>query len=528
MFKHALAVGLGAWCASAAVADSFSWTSFDKGQPLQLNGVAAIADGALVLTPDQGGAIGSAFLSDKVVLVNGFDVTFGVRIGGKGSAFGLGDGMTFFIHNGGSGYMGEGGSGLGYAGQVVGLAFEIDTWPAPDDQIAIHDSLASTDPRVGPCFLSAEESSALFAVGGFTIKDGREHTIRVRYDGSQIEIFLDDLRNPVMATGYDLDMVACGGDSLLDENGAAWIGFTASTGGAQEAHVVTRWSFTNELGPACGTIPGNFVPEQCMALNGDARPAEGGGVMLTENLSGQGGSAWADDKKFLACGFDTSFVFSIGTASPGGDGMAFVIQDAGLDALGGGGSGLGYAANGGNGIPRSLAIEIDTFSLFAEFPASHLSVQTDGVNQNRWEDAFSLGHAAVPYTFVNGDLHHLRVVYEPGSLNLFLDGAVAPTLSVAVDLQSINGQSILDADGAAWLGFTAGTGGATQSHTVHAWDFSAGAPRVADLTGDCKVNGADLGQLLSQWGSAGGPADFDGDGHVGGSDLGILLSNWGG
>jgi len=48
-----------------------------------------------------------------------------------------------------------------------------------------------------------------------------------------------------------------------------------------------------------------------------------------------------------------------------------------------------------------------------------------------------------------------------------------------------------------------------------------------DLNGDGVVDGADLGELLSQWGPCVGcSADLNGDGVVDGVDLGILLSNW--
>lgn len=47
-----------------------------------------------------------------------------------------------------------------------------------------------------------------------------------------------------------------------------------------------------------------------------------------------------------------------------------------------------------------------------------------------------------------------------------------------------------------------------------------------DLNGDGVVDGADLGQLLSAWGAAGGPADLNEDGIVNGSDLGLLLGAW--
>ena len=51
----------------------------------------------------------------------------------------------------------------------------------------------------------------------------------------------------------------------------------------------------------------------------------------------------------------------------------------------------------------------------------------------------------------------------------------------------------------------------------------------SDLNGDCLVNGADLGALLSQWGPATATtvSDINRDSRVDGADLGYLLSNWG-
>ncbi|MEY4534331.1 MAG: hypothetical protein RLZZ246_649 [Planctomycetota bacterium] len=51
------------------------------------------------------------------------------------------------------------------------------------------------------------------------------------------------------------------------------------------------------------------------------------------------------------------------------------------------------------------------------------------------------------------------------------------------------------------------------------------APCPADLNGDGVVGGADLGALLSGWGSTGG--DINDSGDTDGADLGILLSAWG-
>ena len=54
-----------------------------------------------------------------------------------------------------------------------------------------------------------------------------------------------------------------------------------------------------------------------------------------------------------------------------------------------------------------------------------------------------------------------------------------------------------------------------------------GGPQLPpeDLTGDGGVDGADLANLLAQWGTD-GAADFNGDGVVNGADLAQLLASW--
>jgi len=51
------------------------------------------------------------------------------------------------------------------------------------------------------------------------------------------------------------------------------------------------------------------------------------------------------------------------------------------------------------------------------------------------------------------------------------------------------------------------------------------APPRFDLTGDGKVNAADLAVLIAAWGAT-GPGDFDGNGVVGAPDLSALLAAW--
>jgi hypothetical protein len=57
--------------------------------------------------------------------------------------------------------------------------------------------------------------------------------------------------------------------------------------------------------------------------------------------------------------------------------------------------------------------------------------------------------------------------------------------------------------------------------------FAEPDPCLPDLNDDGFVDGADLGLLLSVWGTTGGNADLTEDGTVDGADLGLLLAAWG-
>jgi len=218
----------------------------------------------------------------------------------------------------------------------------------------------------------------------------------------------------------------------------------------------------------------NFNSVVGLTLNGDA--AQSGSVLVVApNLEGQAGSAWRTTAKaHLSAGFDTTFTFRM--ATDGADGMAFVIQDDATTALGSGGSGLGF-----EGIPRSLAVEIDTFGFFPESD-NHVSVQTRGALENDYQDAYSLAQYNVAQDLNDGSTHSITIRYRPGFLLVFLDGGNAPIINLSLDLTNINGDNILDGSGDAWVGFTAGTGGVFQAHEVHNWNF--------DETGDPLPAGA--------------------------------------
>ncbi len=179
-------------------------------------------------------------------------------------------------------------------------------------------------------------------------------------------------------------------------------------------------------------------------------------------LGGEGAAWYAASKATFDGGFRTSFRFAIqnGTA----DGFAFVIQDDANDTVGSGGSGLGYA-----GIPRSVAIEFDTFIFSDEFQGMHVSVQTDRLNGNSEADAFSLAHAFLPDSVTDGEFHDVKIEYTPGVLYVWFDGE--PILFCPLDLLTLDIGSPLFSD-CAWVGFTAGAGGATADQVIESWSFT--------------------------------------------------------
>lgn len=190
-------------------------------------------------------------------------------------------------------------------------------------------------------------------------------------------------------------------------------------------------------------------------------------VRLTPQEEGQTGAMWATQRGSLRNGFDTIFSFRLsGEGNFGaGDGFAFVIQNNGTAQIGGGGSDLGYS-----GIPGGIAIEFDTFYFSGEIEADHISIQQ--VNDDgfaRSEDADSLASAVLPFDLNDGELHWAYISYRDNVMKVIVDGVT--TISTLLDLDDVNGYGILSDEGCAYVGFTAGTGGAFSEHAIESWSF---------------------------------------------------------
>jgi hypothetical protein len=246
----------------------------------------------------------------------------------------------------------------------------------------------------------------------------------------------------------------------------------------------------------------DFAAGKGLTLNGAAKGASGGdrkALRLTPAEETVAGSAFFTEKVALKDGFETTFTFQItGAVEGGADGFAVVIQNSGPNALGSPGSGLGYgiADEGEAAIHRSLAIEFDTFTLrdfdagdgedFGDPNGNHISVHSRGPEPNHVDESYSLGKATegLP-VFKDGKPHNVKINYTPGSLTVYVDNMEKPVLTVALKLDAFSGMgfkdaSVLDADGKAWVGFTAGTGGLMENHDILSWKLT---PRKAAAGG---------------------------------------------
>ncbi len=158
-----------------------------------------------------------------------------------------------------------------------------------------------------------------------------------------------------------------------------------------------------------------------------------GVLFVTPSATARIGAAWLNEPQRVASGFETALQFRI--RDPGrhfghGDGMAFVIQCEGTDALGHhlrfGGSGLGYA-----GLYNCLAVEFDTFGQ----GTPEIAIQTNGTGENTNHPAHTVGAPQRDSAITNGSTHAIRVVYEPPNLRVEMNGS--ERLSVRIGRLSV-------------------------------------------------------------------------------------------
>ncbi len=417
---------------------SFAYPTFAQATDLALNGDAVMVGDALRLNPDVEGASGSAwFRLLKVEATDTWSTRFRFRLDGTA------DGFAFVIQNDGTGALGNSGSGLGYDGISASLAVEFDTFAFGGEFPADH---VSVQTAFGGSTSSSDSQSIAFSVLSFDLNDNEEHEAFISYEFERLRVWVDG----ELHIDQQVDLASV----LLGSCG--YVGFTAGSGLATAEQWITSWSFTSG-GPQFGAFTTNGL-----SLVGDAS-VDFGELVLTPAEPGQAGAAWGIPNGVqVTTPWVCEFTFRLEGEA---DGFAFVVQSESDTAIGGGGSGLGYGSNGPAGISNSLAVEFDTFSFGGEFPADHVSIQTNFADANSPDDAFSLGWGQIPYDINDWSTHRATIVYDGAVLSVYLNGELIT--SAPVDFE----QGIADPNGLAFVGFSAGTGGVFARQVIRSWNF---------------------------------------------------------
>lgn len=204
-----------------------TFTGFDEGSPLLLNGSANVADGALRLTGDQRRLAGSAWSEATIDPRRSFESTFHVAMTGE---VGHADGVAFVLQNDGPRALGGYGGSLGYGGLTHSVAVELDTFRNPQDVDNNHIAVVT-----GGASDAAQEVVASSPVQMFGqnlrvrvtyLAESTTLKVRVRADGSDTEV-------KVLQTTIDLG-AALGGKRV-------WPGFTGGTGEDVSVQAINDW-----------------------------------------------------------------------------------------------------------------------------------------------------------------------------------------------------------------------------------------------------------------------------------------------
>ncbi|KAH8554245.1 hypothetical protein BGW37DRAFT_483980 [Umbelopsis sp. PMI_123] len=202
-------------------------------------------------------------------------------------------------------------------------------------------------------------------------------------------------------------------------------------------------------------------------------------IQLTPALTSQTGSAFVRSKVSLERheGIVVDFAFKIANENDGkadgADGLAFVIQSFAENALGSGGCDLGYG-----GLRKSIAVEFDTYDSSdrcADPSGNHISVHGRlPPHSNSAHHMHSHGHTSNIPPMNSGTWLYARIhllIKRQAIIVSFSDegneqSGEGSKFETVLSIKNIDIREYLGGDIEAWVGFTASTGGLSQSHQV--------------------------------------------------------------
>ncbi|GIJ46459.1 hypothetical protein Val02_33450 [Virgisporangium aliadipatigenens] len=388
------------------------------------NGSAQINANDIVLTPADRAKAGSVIFSTPLA-TNGLSASFTADIGG-GSG---GDGMTLSLLDPSATTqysLGGGGSALGF-GALKGIAVTLDTYQSTGDPSANFVGIAHS---VGSDLVYLQTTTNVPALRGTS------RAVRVTVVNNVLTVWVDGVQR-IQRTVTLPPTVR--------------VGLTAGTGGAYDRHAVRDVQLSS--GATVAPKPGKQ-----WHLGGSAT-MDGANLVLTPAQQEKAGAAfWSDAVQ--TDGLAASFTTSMGGGN-GADGMTFSLLDpaaGGPARVGPAGGGLGVAGLGGVSVafvsyPQAGVIESYNW----------VGIATHAPNGNLVWLATNTS-ASVPE--LRQGNHNAIVRVTGKTVSLTVDGI--PLLSAEVPSLTRT----------AYAGFSGGTGGFFDHHTVSNVTILPGAPVV--------------------------------------------------
>lgn len=248
--RHSLTFLALVWSGAATGTPAIRFEDFASIRELSLVGDAKVVGETLRLTPAKGNRAGAAWFREKQSLGSGFETTFQFQLTDPGGMGHGADGFAFVLQNSGPKALGGRGSAGGFAVEDQAyhdrkerfipwsIAVFFDTFRNRDEQDPSNNYVAFCTYGKPSDTEWPAPRLAFTRKLPIRLKDQKAHTARIRFQPPVLSVFLDDSATPVLESVVDLSIV-------LDRQGGAWVGFTASTGGGYENHDILKWSFNS-------------------------------------------------------------------------------------------------------------------------------------------------------------------------------------------------------------------------------------------------------------------------------------------
>ncbi|MCY2953770.1 MAG: PA14 domain-containing protein [Planctomycetota bacterium] len=235
----------------------------------------------------------------------------------------------------------------------------------------------------------------------------------------------------------------------------------------------------------------NFADTTGLTLNSatNVTPVDDGNgntvLQLTDAVNDQMGAVFSDAVYDIS-GFTANFDFQILAGTGNADGFAFVIQNIGVDALGGIGGAMGYENIG----QKSAAIKFD---FYPGLNTTGLYQFGDGVGETA--RALDVGAAGIALT--SNAIYHVELLYDGSTLRQTITTPSNPAIKWTHDYKNVNLPAVMLGT-TAYIGFTGATGDANARQWLNSFSFdNTKTPTIAPPIADWIIDLTDSADTVS-------------------------------